>query len=491
MKNETSVKKNIGYQTLYHVLVTILPLITAPYLARTLGVTKQGIYSYTASIVNYFTLFAMLGIANHGTRCIALYKDKKESLNKKFSSIFFIQFISSFVTLVFYFLYLFFICSENIDISIIQIISIFSCFFDINWLFLGLEDFKFVVVRNSVIRILVVIFIVIFVNKPDDLWIYTFLMVGSTFLSNIVLWFKYSKYVRFVLPSKNDIIKELKPIFILFIPLLAMSVYHIMDKTMLGLFSDYDNVGFYYNADKVINIPIGIVTGISSVLFPRSVIYLKKSKTAFESFFKKGLEGTIVVSIALSFGIASISNEFTPIFFGKGFEKCIMLIIVLSPVMIIKSISSIMRFQYLIPKKKEKYFIYSVLLGAIVNFIANYFLISKYGAFGAVIGTLIAEIAACLIQLFFINKEFKILDVLFRCLIYIAIGLVMFIVVRFVALLKINMIVKLFFEIICGGLVFILLTLLYWKVSKRNLFDINLSRFLIKKNIYKNREVIK
>ena len=57
----SKLKKNLGYQTIYQILNTCIPLITSPYLARVLGAEKQGVFSYTQSIVNYFTLFAMLG----------------------------------------------------------------------------------------------------------------------------------------------------------------------------------------------------------------------------------------------------------------------------------------------------------------------------------------------------------------------------------------------------------------------------------------------
>lgn len=57
-------KRNLGYQTLYQVIMTALPIVTAPYLARVLGANQLGIYSYTLSVANYFVLFSLLGIEN-------------------------------------------------------------------------------------------------------------------------------------------------------------------------------------------------------------------------------------------------------------------------------------------------------------------------------------------------------------------------------------------------------------------------------------------
>lgn len=78
MSKRESIKKNIGFQTAYQILNTCLPLITAPYLARVLGAEQIGVFSYTSSIVAYFTLISLLGTINYGTRSIASVKENKK-----------------------------------------------------------------------------------------------------------------------------------------------------------------------------------------------------------------------------------------------------------------------------------------------------------------------------------------------------------------------------------------------------------------------------
>ena len=68
---------NLGYQTIYQILAVCLPLITTPYISRVLGAESLGIYSYTYSVTNYFTIFAMMGILNYGSRSIAIVKKKQ------------------------------------------------------------------------------------------------------------------------------------------------------------------------------------------------------------------------------------------------------------------------------------------------------------------------------------------------------------------------------------------------------------------------------
>lgn len=109
----------------------------------------------------------------------------------------------------------------------------------------------------------------------------------------------------------------------------------------------------------------------------------------------------------MTFGIVAIAKEFVPFFFGKGYEACILLTVVLSPVLVIKGLSNTARIQYLIPLKMEKVFTNSVIIGAIVNLICNCILIPKYGAMGAVIGTLLAELVSCAWQFMYIEKTIR------------------------------------------------------------------------------------
>lgn len=478
----SKLKKNLGYQTIYQILNTCIPLITSPYLARVLGAEKQGVFSYTQSIVNYFTLFAVLGVVNYGTRTIADCGNDRGKRSKTFWNIYMLQLCCTIISISVYMFYLTCICSQNKCIALLQIFYLLGSLVDINWLFFGVEKFKITVSRNMVIRICSVILILILVRKPSDLWIYTLIMAGSTFLSNAILWFFASKEIDLKAIkniSRIEIATHIKPNLVLFVPLMAMSVYHIMDKTMLGLLSTYKQVGYYYNADKIINIPIGILTGVGTVMLPRMTSLNREEKLEeARKFFLRSIELIIVVAVAMACGISAISKEFTPFFFGKGYDECIRLIIALSPVLIIKGLSEIARMQYLIPNHKEKIFIESVFCGAGVNFVVNWFLISRLGALGAVIGTLVAELVSCVWQYIKMNRYISCLTTIFKSMIYVVFGIIMFTMVRVVALYFDGGIVGLFFEVLTGIITYAGICLIYWKVTKNEIVGL-----VIKKKI--------
>lgn len=478
-ENRVSIKKNLAYQSVYQILITCLPLIVSPYLSRILGATQLGVFSFTSSIVSYFMLFAMLGTSNFGTRNIAACGSDKDKRSQTFWSVYWLQFIVSLLSIVLYFTYVYFICTENRLISIIQIITLISCMLDINWLYFGLENFKLTVTWNMVIRILTVCSILILVKKPEDVWIYALITGIGTLVSQAVLWRYIKNVIYFVKVPFKEVLNNIKPNLMLFIPLLAMSIYHTMDKTMLGIMSTYQQSGFYYNVDKVINIPVGIISGISTVMLPRmtSLISLGKRNKANE-LFRISLEGTVWIGVAISFGIAAIAAEFEPIFFGPGYTECILLTIVLAPVFIIKSFSFTARYQYLIPHHKEKDFTASVIAGAVVNLIVNSFLIPRLGAMGAVIGTVIAELTACIWQYVIVNKMIKLKKVITNCIIYLIIGIFMFATVRFVSQIGLNIYFKLVIEIISGFLAYIICSILYWKISRNSMYKIMFNTFI-------------
>lgn len=470
----SSVKKNLSLQTAYQLLSTCMPLITAPYLARKLGASQLGIFSFTSSIVAYFTLFAMLGTVNYGTRCIASVKDDREKRSKVFSSIFLFQLFVTIVAIIAYVVYLLFFCSENRTIALIQGVALISCLLNINWLFFGVEDFQITVTRSIIIKILSVVLILVLVKKESDLWLYTLIMLGSTLLSNAILFLYLPRYVSFTNVSVGELKEHIKPNLVLFIPLLAMTVYHTMDKTMLGALSTYEQSGFYYNSDKVVQIPYMVINGIATVMLPRMSYLLadNKQKEA-DQLFVTTLEGVAAVCIAISCGIAAVSKEFIPIFFGKGYDECILITIVFTPILLIKGFAVIARTQYLIPMKMENEFTKSVVGGAIVNLILNLILIPPYGAMGAAIATVVAELVACSMQFVSLRGRKLGLGKLFvKTLLYGIIGFAMIAIVRLVSLIDISITFKLVLEIIIGAVFFAVICITYWAKTNNKFFAI-------------------
>ncbi len=465
----SSIKKNLTLQTCYQILSVCLPLITAPYLARVLGPAPLGVFSYTLSIVGYFTFFAVLGTVNYATRTIASIKEDKSLINTNFWSIFTLQFCSSLFCSFAYIVYILFFCKENQWISAIQGLMLLSCVGNISWLFFGLENFTVTVTRSVIIKLLTLVCILLFVKKPGDLWLYTLIMAGGTVLSQVILWFNLPKFIHFKFPTKKEIIVHIKPNLMLFFPLLAVSVYHLMDKTMLGLLSSYEQTGFYYNADKLLNIPLAVLSGVGTVLLPRMSALTQRDYSAANNLFVQIFCAIAAISIAMAIGIASIAKDFVPIFFGSGYEPCILLIYLFAPVFIIKSFSQISSTQFLIPRHQETKLTFAICLGAISNLICNIFLIPIYGALGAVIGTLIAELVSCIWQYKFVVHIISLKRSFYQVVIYLIFGCIMWVGVNVIHTYMHNLIFAIILEIVVGAVIYISLCVIYWRFTKNPL----------------------
>ena len=392
MKKEN---KNFLYNVIYQILIFIIPLILTPYISRVLGVRNIGVYSYTYSIISYFMLFAMLGINNHASRNIAKCFENKEKLSYTFCSIYSFQLICFFISNVAYIIFLLIFHYKYKNIMLVQSLFLVSSLFDINWLFFGLEKFKITISRNILIKVLSMILVFIFVKSPNDLWKYTLIMSGSTLLSQLYLWIFVRKEIIFVHVSKKEILSNLKPCLILFIPIISYSIYRIMDKTMLGSISNSIELGNYESAEKIINIPISFITALGTVMLPHmSKISKEKLKKNIYSSFELSFFFVCPIFIFLEI----IAGNFSSIFFGSEFKKTEYIIRIMMFTTLFSAISNIVRTNYLIPTKKDAIYVKSTIYGAIANLILNVIFIKKYGAYGACIGTIAAELILMIYQ---------------------------------------------------------------------------------------------
>lgn len=462
---KTSVKKNLVYNTIYQITVMILPLITAPYISRIIGADGLGAYSYNHSIALYFVYFAMLGILNYGNRAISKCTNQ-EQRNKTFSSIYIFQLLTS-VTVFFIYLLYSLTIKEYQNIVLIMLLHITSAIFDVSWYYFGVQEFKITSIRQLIIKIVAFISIFIFVKDKNDLWIYTLIMSASYFISSISLWLIIWKKIDFCKISKNEVIEHIKPCFILFIPIIATSVYRLMDKIMIGRFSGMTQVGYYENAEKIIMVSLGLLGSFATVIMPRiSNLLAKNELEKADNLFDKSMEFSLILGSAICFGIAAVSKEFIPLFFGKEFTHSIGLSIILCITVPLITWSTIIRNLHLIPHEKDNIYVKSVILGAIINFIFNIIFIPKFDAYGATVGTIMAELALCFYQTIKIHKEIRLLKYIKQIIIFSSIGLIMFFVVRLISTLSINILLKLTIEVLFGGIVYLIFICIYLAKEK-------------------------
>lgn len=336
-----SIAKNYIYNLIYQTLTLILPLITTPYISRVLGAEGIGIYGYTYSIVSYFILFGSLGVALYGQREIAYTSEHPEKRMKTFLEIVIFRFITVAIAIVVYFL-TFMRAGEYQVFYKILLFELIATAFDISWFFQGLEEFKKTVIRNILVRLVSVSLVFIIVKNPEDLirffWIYSL----ADFIGNLSLWLYLPKYFKGQKIKNLNIWVHIAPILLLFIPQIANQVYNMLDKTMIGkIIPDKTEVGYYEQAQKVIRLLLTIVTSLGVVMIPRMAsTFASGNKQKVNDYMKKSFNFVFFLSFPLIFGIISISKAFVPIFFGAGYDKVVVLINIISPIVLLLGIAN-------------------------------------------------------------------------------------------------------------------------------------------------------
>lgn len=473
----SSIKKNLFFQTLYQVLTIILPLITAPYVARVVGAAGVGTYSYTYSIASYFALVAKLGINVYGNRTIAMVRDDPEKLNKTFSDLLAVHMGVGFLALAAYAGYIGFFAKEYHVIFIIQGLHILAEMLEVNWLNFGLENFQLTTTRNIAIRLLALVATFVFVKGPDDVVIYCAILAGSVIASEVVMWFFVHRYVKLVKPVWKDARKHIKPLLMFFVPSVAISLYRVMDKIMLGSMSNVTQVGFYENSEKIINLTVGLVTALGTVMMPRmSNLAAKGATEESRRYIHVSMRFIMIATLAMAFGISAVSTVFAPVFFGDEFAGCNVLIAGLSVSMPFVAFANVLRTQYLIPNKQDRVFQGSVISGAVVNLCANYLLIPSLQAMGAVIGTILAEATVCIIQAVACRKVLPIRRYLLETIPAFVAGAVMLVAVHLIGNAMGTSIPTLIVQVGAGVVLFVGLLGVYMLLTKDEMLGMLTSR---------------
>ena len=398
--------KNYLYNLSYQILIIILPIITIPYVTRIFTSEALGNYGFYNSIVSYFALFSMLGIGIYGTKQIAAASD----VSSTFWNIYAIQLISSALAISVYVITVFSIPQMGGVIPLMVGVVLFERMFDISWLFSGKEDFKKITLRNTVVRLVGVICIFTFIKSSDDLYLYIFLIVTINFLGQLVMWVPAKKFIK--RPSFNMKImkKNLHPIVLLFLPQVAISLYVVLDRTLLGLLGSYSDVGIYEQGQKLTSILITVVTSLGVVMLPRVANLLsERREEEVQNMVKFSFILYNLIIFPMIFGLIAVNEVFVKLFLGQNFQdvKYVLYIIVFNLMFI--GWTNILGYQVLVVRNKNKEFMLSTTIPAFVSVAVNIVVIPFFGYIGASITSVVVEILVFAIQWYYsrniINKN--------------------------------------------------------------------------------------
>ena len=368
---------------------------------------------------------------------------------------------------IFYLIYVLLLSKDNQLVAALQVFYILSGVLDISWFYFGIERFRLTTTVSAINKLITTALVFLFVQSREDVYIYTLIIAIGYLSNNIIYWFMLRKYISFRPVSYQESKKHIRPLLVLFMPVIAVSVYKYMSKVMLGLMVDINEVAIFEAAEKFINLPVGVIAAIGTVMLSRitnMMVHAEKDDIRYYNYVSMLV--VMFLSIGMSFGLGGIGQVFIPFFYGSDFVQSTNVLLVLLPSIMFVSWANVVRTQYLLPSKKDKFYCLSVSLGAVVNLIINLLLIPQYGALGAAVATTITEFSVCLLQSYFSRKQMAFGSYLANVLPIFCIGILMTVGMQWLTLS--SELHTVFIRIAVGGLFYLVLSLpiLYKKIKK-------------------------
>lgn len=469
--------KNIIYSSIYEILVVVVPLIVSPHISRALGVEGIGIFSFSIAVANYFKRASMLGAAKYGSRSIALVNNRPIERRNIFWTVYSVQFCATAVCILMYSGYILLFARNNVP-AILQYIYIFTSLFGVEWYFQGREEFGITILITTICKIAYLIGSLTLIRDRKDVHLYIVLFSLSHLVPSMICFGIAIRREKFLKPKADRLKSALKGMVILFIPVIAVTVYKSMDKLMIGILSDtsYAN-GIYENAEKILHVPIAFISAVSAVLMPRMTVLFRDSdeKKANQLIFRT-IKYSALMSMGCAFGLAALSTMFSVIYWGQEFRGCGELLTIFAISIPVMSFAEILRTQYIIPRKKDKIYIVAVSSAAVINLIINLALIPRIGAKGAVIGTITSEGAVCIYQAFKVRNELPIFKYVLQYSKFIIPGAVMYTAICYLINFMSYSVIHLIELVMIGGMIYIMVFSVYMLIFERKAIFANAQR---------------
>jgi len=406
---EQSLLKNYIYNLVLTVANLIFPLIVFAYISRTIGPEGIGKVNFASTLASYFVLFGVFGVNTYGVRTIASLRHDPIKLKVVFNELFLINCITISISFC---LYLFFILinyktKTDLPLFLINGVTVFFALFSFDWLFQGLENYKYITIRSLIIKTVVILLIFMFVKKKEDYIIYALLFVlgGS---ANYLFNFYYARKLIGI-DFRNINIKRHFPVLIHFAVIsIIVSLYSGMDKLLLGYLAGDYYVGLYVPANRISQLLLGLITSMSSVLYPRmSNIHYNGTREEINSMISKSLHAVLLLAVPLFVGTEVLADNLIWLLSGEEFLSSIGTLRIEAFMIIPVAIANIAGTQALVATGNEKKYLFSVVCGSIVFLVSAFLCIPILKQNGAAVSLVLAEMFGVILELILARSYFR------------------------------------------------------------------------------------
>ncbi|MBC2160800.1 oligosaccharide flippase family protein [Listeria booriae] len=399
-------KKNYLYVLFYQFIIVVTPLFTTPYVSRVLGATNIGIDAYANSVVQIFLVFILLNVGVYGRKQIA-EAENRHALKTTFAGIYLMQCLCGLLVSSVYVVFVWMVGSYQL-IFMIYGLMLLAYALDISWFFIGREQVKRIMMRNTVVRLLSIACIFLFVNDASDLWLYVLINSAALLIGQLVTWSALFADLGKIHFSFRAMKKHVAPMLLLSVIPCVSLLYTAVNKVILGNVAGATEVGYYNQAFKLYTICMGFVSALSTVIVPRMAMHFKKGDQAkFRQFVNFSIRYVSISTIPLTFGLIGIATTFVPLFLGAAFAPATHNVMLFAPCLFLAGVADILGLQILLITNQSKKYTLSIIIGSIVSFAANIFVVAAWGSEGTVFSFFIANLVIVALQLYFARKHYE------------------------------------------------------------------------------------
>lgn len=394
MEKVINLKKNAILNGLRTILNMLFPLITFPYVSRVLTVDEIGKYNFSQSIIAYFLLIAALGIDKFAIREGTKYRDQPKEFSEFASEVFSVNIIStilSYLLLIIYLLYSDTAFEYRFCILIFSV-QIFFTTLGMEWVYSIFEEYTYITVRSILFKILSIVLLFCLVRHEGDYLVYAGITVFASVGSNILNLINIRKYCRIHFTFKFKWTKMIRPILIIFASNIAIQIYVNSDITMLGYLTNDYVVGIYSVSTKIYSIVKNVLGAVLIVTIPRFAFYIGKNlRINYEELLKKVVNTLVLLGVPIVVGLIILSKNIILIMASDKYLRAQISLIILCVAILFSIFSTIFNQCVLLPNKREKVFLKSSIVSALLNVCLNLIFIPYIGEVGAALTTLLSE----------------------------------------------------------------------------------------------------
>lgn len=390
---QPSIKKNFAYKSVQTLSTYLINFITFPYVARVLGVERFGLVNFVDNTVNYFLLFATMGVGLLGVREIAAVKEDKKRRDQVYSSMLALNLLFTLVSLGIYLLCVVTVpklCQYD-ELFYIGTAKVLFTVFLVEWFFTGVENFRYITLRSILIKVLYIISVFLFVRDTSDYRLYFILTVGVVVLNALINQLYIREFVR-VRWNNIQLFKYLKQNVTLGIYTLMTSMYLTFNVMYLGLVSNNTEVGYYTTAFKLYSVVLGFFTAFTNVMLPRmSSLLANGEKDRFQELVNRSFSVMSTCCIPLILCSMIMAPQIVYILSGPGYEGAILPMRIIMPAAFAVGVAQVLAIQVLMPMKKDKVLLVASIIGAVVSLLINLLVVPYIESVGSAVVLLCSE----------------------------------------------------------------------------------------------------